>query len=371
VAADKIVFGATFPMTGPVGDYGKIIKFAIESYFKKVNDAGGVHGRKLEYLAYDDEWKPPLGIEKTKHLVEKDNVFAILTQLGTHIVSATQPYLTSQNVPIIGPISGAKNLVEPPLPNFFQTRVTFEQEIAASMKLLKNHLKVKKVGFFRTNDGTGHNAKLAVTKALHSEGLELVAEGMNSGAEAKDIIAEVKKMKAAGVQAIINFVPAAGGGEFMKQLKAAGINVPVIHGVTVYSPAFFKFAGDAVEGSFFSLVVPLFEGLPIAEEYRNMMASSGMFVLPHGLEGYLAAAVTVEALKKVGKDLTRDAFMRVLDDTAAGEIGGWKYSFSKNNHVGHQKTYFAMWKDGKAVPIQLGDDAMKSASVQDQSPKKM
>ncbi|HUO64597.1 MAG TPA: ABC transporter substrate-binding protein, partial [Terriglobales bacterium] len=112
VTATEIKVGNTNPYSGPLSAYGTIGK-AIGAYFKKVNDEGGVNGRKINYISYDDQYSPPKTVEMTRKLVEQDQVALIFQPLGTPTNSAIWKYLNDQKIPQLFVATGATKFGDP------------------------------------------------------------------------------------------------------------------------------------------------------------------------------------------------------------------------------------------------------------------
>src|SRR5246127_2299352 len=136
-ADDEIRIGNTMPYSGPAPAYG-IIGKTIAAYFGKVNAEGGVNGRKINFISYDDGYNPQKAVEQTKKLVEEDNVLFIFAGLGTATSAATRPYLNSNKVPQLFVASGA-SMWDQPLefpwtfgfqPSYQTTDTSLNQQIA-------------------------------------------------------------------------------------------------------------------------------------------------------------------------------------------------------------------------------------------------
>src|SRR5262249_6722773 len=112
VTATEIKVGNTNPYSGPLSAYGTIGK-VIGAYFKKVNDDGGVNGRKISFITYDDQYSPPKTLEMTRKLVEQDQVAFIFQPLGTPTNSAIWKYLNAQKVPQLFVEAGGKKVGGP------------------------------------------------------------------------------------------------------------------------------------------------------------------------------------------------------------------------------------------------------------------
>src|SRR6185312_6519826 len=108
--------------------------------FHEANAAGGVHGRKLELISYNDDYEPEVAIAKTNKLIDEDRVFALIGEVGTPSSKAVQPITMEQGVPFIGPFTGADFLRDPSLTNVINVRASYGQETEAWIKPSKARL---------------------------------------------------------------------------------------------------------------------------------------------------------------------------------------------------------------------------------------
>jgi ABC-type branched-subunit amino acid transport system substrate-binding protein len=107
VSDDRIVFGQSAALWGPSAALGLGMREGILAAFHEANAAGGVHGRKLELISYNDDYEPEIAITKTNKLIEEDKVFALIGEVGTPTSKAVQPITTEQGIPFIAPFTGA------------------------------------------------------------------------------------------------------------------------------------------------------------------------------------------------------------------------------------------------------------------------
>jgi branched-chain amino acid transport system substrate-binding protein len=155
VTATEIKIGNTNPYSGPASAYGTIGK-AIGAYFKKVNDEGGINGRKINYITYDDQYSPPKTVEMVRKLVEQDQVAALFQTLGTPPNSAIHKYVNQQKVPHLFVATGATKWNDPkafPWTMGYQPNYQTEGRIYAAY-ILKN-IPDAKVGILYQNDDYG------------------------------------------------------------------------------------------------------------------------------------------------------------------------------------------------------------------------
>src|SRR3954451_1954678 len=125
---DRIVFGQSAAFDGPAAALGLGMREGILAAFREANSAGGVNGRRLELVFYDDGYEPEKAIANTQRLIDKDEVFALLGEVGTPTSSAVQPIATQAGVPFIGPMTGAGFLRSPLLSNVINIRGSYDQE---------------------------------------------------------------------------------------------------------------------------------------------------------------------------------------------------------------------------------------------------
>src|SRR5881227_452164 len=163
VTATEIKIGNTNPYSGPASAYGTIGK-VIGAYFKKVNDEGGINGRKVNYISYDDAYSPPKAVEMVRKLVEQDQVAALFQTLGTPTNSAIHKYVNQQKVPHLFVAAGATKWNDPqhfPWTMGFQPNYQTEGRIYAQY-ILKN-LPDAKIGILYQNEDYGKDYR----KGLH------------------------------------------------------------------------------------------------------------------------------------------------------------------------------------------------------------
>lgn len=128
-----IKLGTSMPLSGPVSSFGVIGK-GVDAYFKRLNEQGGINGRKVEIIIYDDEYSPPKAVEVTRKLVEQDQVLATFGVLGTGVNSATQKYLNAKGVPQLFIGTGATKWNDP---KNFPWTVPFVTSYGAESEVLR------------------------------------------------------------------------------------------------------------------------------------------------------------------------------------------------------------------------------------------
>jgi ABC-type branched-subunit amino acid transport system substrate-binding protein len=358
VTDSEILVGHLGPQTGPAASYD-LVRKTLETYFAYVNENGGIDGRKLKLVAYDDQYQPAKTVQLAKRLVEEDKVFAVLANVCTACNAAAQDYYVEKGIPTLMLSTGAKQFVDPPIKNFMGTN-TFNYAIEAKVFLdyAVNELGAKNISVAYQNDGFGKEGYEALMKEVEKyEGLTVVEE-VNFLATDVEFSSQAKKLKDANADAIIAFAIPSPAANLKKALYKVGTDSPfIVSSVGGNDPNQFKLAGEKEwNGMITSATVPMpgqsdDESLKLYEELYSKAYPNDPLVGVNQL-GWGAAEVFVEALKRTEGDLTWDNFLK-----AFYTFEGWDGSmydsvtFSENNHYGITSLFMTKAQDGKIVPI--------------------
>src|SRR6266498_1038574 len=195
VTDTEIVVGCSNSFTGPLAFTGEqLTKFGIDLYFRVVNDAGGIHGRKVRTIYYDDGYKPQEAVANTKKLVEQDKIFAVLASQGTAPVAATLEYLEQSRVPLLFPYQGST--VTRGLKYVVNGMVLYDRQAHMMVDYLVTQRKFKTFAVIYQDDEYGKAFIVPFEKDLGRHGLKLAAaESVKRGAT--DVSAQIAKLQAA------------------------------------------------------------------------------------------------------------------------------------------------------------------------------
>src|SRR5687767_2204244 len=195
VTDTEIVLGCSNSFTGPLAFTGEqATKFGVDLYFKAVNDAGGIHGRKVRTVYYDDGYKPQEAVANTRKLVEQDKIFAVIAPQGTPPVMATLEYLEENRVPLLFPFQGSpvirgKKYV-------FSGMTLYDRQSRMMVDYLVTQRKLKSFGVLYQDDDYGKSFLTAFEKDLARHNLKLTAtESVKRGVT--DVSAQIAKLRAA------------------------------------------------------------------------------------------------------------------------------------------------------------------------------
>ncbi len=353
VTQNEIVIGMSNALSGPAAGLGTQLKAGATAYFDKVNAAGGVNGRKIKLISYDDGYEPEQTAAMTRKLIEQDKVFALFGYVGTPTSAAAIPFATKMNVPYIAPFTGAEALRNPVQKLVFNVRASYFDETEGMVEHLTKDLGIKKIGVFIQDDGYGNAGKAGVSRALNKMGLALTGEGKYTR-NTTDVDAGLAAIKAANPEAVIMVGTYKACAEFVKKAKASGFNPKFLNLSFVGTSNFIKEAGSAGEGVYITQVMPspFDDATAIVKQYQAVMKKADKkaeFDFT-SLEGYVDAAVLVEALTKAGSNLTRATFLGTFE-TLNIDLGGLKVAYSPTDHQGSKSIFYTVVKNGKAASI--------------------
>jgi ABC-type branched-subunit amino acid transport system substrate-binding protein len=370
VTDDSILVGCSNSFSGPLVYPGtQLVNNGLEAYIGYVNDMGGVNGRKIRTQYYDDGYKPQNAVANTKRLVDQDKVFAILASQGTSPVMATVKYLTGNKVPLLFPfqgvpISGQKTI--------FTSFTPYSNQSELVVTWLVKVKGFKRIGILYQDDKYGYTFRDPGAKVLASLGLKwAAAESYKRGA--KDLSAQVAKLRKANLDACLLVATPPPGAAFLKEAHRQGWkNTKIISSGPLTDEKYINLSGGVGEGVWgLSLWPdPVHSQNPAVAEYRKIVEKYGKdrdkTPNRYSLYGYYYAKLFVEGLKRAGKNVTRESYIAALESVKNWESGITPpVSFSSSNHLAQnsgfmvevQKSVFrpiSGWltlKDGTLVPL--------------------
>jgi ABC-type branched-subunit amino acid transport system substrate-binding protein len=331
----KIILGQSAPFTGPSAQLGIQFHQGAKLLFDQVNAQGGVNRRLIEIRNLDDGYEPDRCAENTRKLLAEE-VFALFGYIGTPTSLAALPLATKDKAPFFAPFTGAMSLRDPFNRYAFHVRASYNDETALIVRQLTG-FGLKKIAVFHQNDAYGKAGLDGVTLALAGQNLKPVAQATVER-NSVEVAAAVKTLTAAAPDAIVQIGAYKACAAFIRAARKAG------YGGTFYNVSFVGTQALADElgkdgaGVVVSQVMPspYNAARPIARELVDAVKKSGA---PDSqanfssMEGYLAAKVFVEGLRRAGAKPTRDAFIAGLESLSSHSFGGFTVSFSPTDHV--------------------------------------
>ncbi len=334
VTDSQVVLGQSVALSGPAQELGKDMQFGASLYFNAVNARGGVNGRKIVLKTLDDGYESTRAAENTKKLINEEKVFALFGYVGTPTSAAAMPIFTEAKVPFVGPFTGAELLRNPVNRYVFNVRASYYDETEAIVQHL-TAMSVNRIAVFYQNDAYGQAGLAGVERALKKRGLEIAAKATVER-NTVEVKAAVATMAKAQPQAIVMVSAYKSCAAFIKEMKAAGSNPTFWNVSFVGSKALAKELDRDGRGVQISQVVPFpwDSTVPVVKEYRTLLDAAKGEPGFGTLEGFIAAKVAVEGLRRAGKNLTRESFMKGLESLDNYDVGGFKVTYGPDNRSG-------------------------------------
>ena len=348
VAAEPIKIGSVLSVTGPAAFLGEPELQTLQMYIEEVNKNGGVIGRPLQLVHYDDGSDANKANGFTKRLIDDDKVDVVIGGTTTGATMSMVPVIERAGIPFIS-LAGAVVVVEPV--KKFTFKVSHTDRMAAE-KIYEDMKKrgITKVGLFSETSGFGQSGRKESEAMAAKMGITLVANE-TFGPKDTDMIPQLTKIKnAPGIQAVYIFGLGQGPAIATKNYKQLGITLPLYHSHGVASEEFIKLAGPAAEGARLPAAALLVaDKLPANDPQKQVvMAYTKAFnakwktdVSTFGGHAYDALMLVTNAIKKTG--LTDKAAVRDAIEATRGYVGtGGLVNMSATDHMGLDLSAFRL-----------------------------
>ena len=320
VTATEIKVGNTNPYSGPASAYGTIGK-VIGAYFKKVNDEGGINGRKVNYITLDDGYSPPKTVEMVRRLVEQDQVALVFQTLGTPTNTAIHKYVNQQKVPHLFVATGATKWNDPknfPWTMGFQPNYQTEGRVYAAY-ILKN-IPDAKIGILFQNDDYGKDYVKGFEDGLGEAAKKIIVSKQSHEVTDPTIDSQVINLKSSGANVFFNVTIPKFAVQAIKKAHDIGWKpTHFLNNVSSSLSTVLKPAGlEASKG----LITALYMKEVTDPQWRNDKAMQEWVAFmkkyyPEGAlddqsngYGYNVAILMTHVLKQCGNDLSRENIMR-------------------------------------------------------------
>jgi branched-chain amino acid transport system substrate-binding protein len=329
---DRILLAQSAPFTGPAAQLGIQFHAGARLYFEQANAQGG--HRPIELVKMDDGYEPERCVENTRKLLAEDPL-ALFAYVGTPTSLAALPLATAARTPFIAPYTGAMGLREPFNRYAFHLRASYNDETAVIVKQLAN-LGMTKIAVFYQNDAYGRSGLEGVQLALARLNTKPVAVATVER-NSVDVAGAVKTLIAGAPAAIVQISAYKSCAAFIRQARAAGYG-GTFHNVSfVGTQALADELGKDAAGVVVSQVVPspYSAARPIAREFGEAVKKAGGEYQANfsSMEGYIAAKVVTEALRRAGGKPTRESLVAALESLGSQTFGGFNITLSPTDHA--------------------------------------
>jgi branched-chain amino acid transport system substrate-binding protein len=328
----EIKIGNIMPYSGPASAYGVIGKTE-EAYFKKVNAEGGINGRKINFISYDDAYSPPKTVEQARKLVESDEVLLVFNPLGTPSNTAIQKYLNSKKVPQLFVATGATKWNDPknfPWTMGWQPNYQSETQIYAKY-ILKNKPDAK-IGILYQNDDYGKDYLKGFKDGLGAKAASMIVLEESYEVSEPTIDSHIVKLKASGADVFMNITtPKFAAQAIKKNAEIAWKPMHFLNNVSasigsVIKPAGVENAQDIISSQYLKDPTDAQwkddAGMKAWNEFLDKYYPEANRADASVMFGYTVAQGLVHVLKASGDNLTRENVMKQAASIKDLELGG-------------------------------------------------
>ncbi|WP_382162426.1 ABC transporter substrate-binding protein [Hydrogenophaga sp. ANAO-22] len=304
-------------------------------YFDTINARGGVNGQKIELITVDDKFDPKVTVEVARELITKQRVLALFLNRGTPHSQALLPMLAELKVPLVGPSTGAMALHQPVNPWVFNVRATYQREAAKAIEHLAS-IGITRIAVLETDDSFGADSAAGALKGFDKAKLKPVLHE-KFPRDKPDFTELSKRVHESNAQAVMVIGSAGNTANAVKAVRTAGSRAQVVTLSNNASDGFIKLLGEHARGVIVTQVFPnersvAYGLIKEAQEFAKAKGLAG--VSPAMMEGYAAAKVLTEGLRRAGPNPTPVALRDALENLKSYDLGGLTVHYSPSNHTG-------------------------------------
>ena len=345
VTDKEIKIGILGSLTGPAAIFGTGNLAGATIAFEEINAAGGVNGRKLEWISLDDEFSPPKAIAAYKRLVDQEKVFAIFGPAASAVGQALVPTLNASKTPTFVSIFSTPAVTEPPIPMLFRTGVMNDrQQGSAIADYVVDSLGAKKIALVSQSDEYGKRGGEAVVARLAERKIALVSNEVFNISDT-DFTAQISRTIQAAPDVLIVYGYPNPSAIITRQAKQLGLKAKIMGANSAGSRKYPEIVGEAAAGTqnILSLKVLPEGDDPAAVKFRTTFEKRFPDLARQGrpdigdVLGYGGALVFLEGLKRAGPELTQTGFVKALESLKGFETGlTLPTTFSATEREGNQ-----------------------------------
>lgn len=351
VTDSTIRIGQSAVFSGPAKDFGVDYRAGIQLYFDRVNKSGGIHGRKIELVTYDDAYEPAKTAANTAKLIDEDKVFALTGYVATGNLAAAMPLAEKAGVPMFAPLVGTTSFRTKTNRYLFHVRAGYDLELRKIISHLST-LGIQSIAVVYQDSAFG-KSNLATCEQLAAEYKVKVVQTLPMAIAAEDAKQVIGGLAEGRPGAVVMIMAGRMTEVFIRDYRASGAAAPLY----TLSVGITDAAGSAkrLDGKLAGLVTasivppPGAQRVPIVADYQRDRAEFGQKIDSYtALEGYIVARVMTEGLRRAGKALTRDSFIAGLESIGSTRFGDFPVDYSAKNHNGSTFVDLEMYtRDGQ------------------------
>lgn len=348
VTARTIVLGQTAPLSGPQKRLGEDLRNGALAYLRQLNEAGGVHGRRIELATLDDAGDPERAMANTRRFIEEFRVFALFGYPEFAVTRELLTHIHQARVPLIAPVSGAQ-IARQPGRAVFAMRAGRADEVDGVIGHF-TQLGLKRFALVRRDDAEGAEYLAAARSVLARRGLDEPTDAL-----LRDKAADAAKAALAErPDVVLVALPQPPAAKAVRELKRESRRAQIVVLCPADPMALAKALGRDGAGVALAQVVPPLAqvSLPLVSDFRAAIereAGSGAGS-PTALETYLGARVLAEAVRRAGPALTRETLLKSLQEMSDYDAGGYVAGFSRTSRQASDRVFLiAITRDGRLL----------------------
>jgi branched-chain amino acid transport system substrate-binding protein len=289
-------------------------------YFQYINDKGGVHGRKIDFLVEDDGYQSPRAVQGAKKLITRDKVFCMFLVLGSAQSNAMYPLLEARGIPLVTPATQNEAMANPPREYLFLADTTYTAQGKVAVEYIVEDMGVEEpqLACVFQDDTPGHDWRNGVRRGAAHYGLEVMELPYKRGTV--ELSSQAAKCKDAGVTHLLVWANVREPAILMKSAQRIQYKPTYIFANPSINKKTLELAGDAIDynGRIYAtniMIDPYRETTPALERFKKNIEKYGMCSIEntYHIYGYQAAITLVEGLERAGKDLTREGLVKALE----------------------------------------------------------
>jgi branched-chain amino acid transport system substrate-binding protein len=311
VTDNEIVIGTSQALTGGMAFIGGQNVNGTKIMINEINAKGGINGRKIRQIVMDDAYTTPRHVANLRRMIEQDKIFCFVFNLGTHTVAASLPILNQSKVPLYGAATQGKMFDKEPY--VFSDAASWRQLVIQSTRFMMKDRGKQKIGVFYWDNALGLEHLEGAREYLKAIGSSLVAEEKYTD-EDQDMSSQATRLKKSGAECVLLGVSPTGGAKIAKAMHNIGYFPEMVGPLMLASPGFFNVAGKDAEGLFIALpfLSPTDDAVAPYRELAKKYYPDKPFD-NQVLSGLANVYVFAEGVRRAGKDLTREKFIKAIE----------------------------------------------------------
>lgn len=348
-AQGTIVLGQTADYSGPQSAPVKETTQAARAYFDMVNARGGVNGNKIVLESLDDGFDPKRSVENAKKLIDQKNVVSLFLFRGTANAEAMMPLILEKKTPMFAGVGSSMKMHQPMNRYLFNLRAPVQTEVKSVVSQLASQ-GINNVAVIYTDDGFGKDAVEGAQKAFQAHNLKpsAIAAIPRGSLEVDKAVEEIVKADPA---ATLGFCIPKVCAAIVKKLRAKGAATQFVSLSNTSSGAYVTELGEHARGVMVTQVVPYpFDSRdPIGREYQAFSKEANIKPSYASMEGYISARIMVEALRRAGKNPTRESVVAAFESMHL-DFGGYQVGYGPATRTGSEFVDLTMIsRDGRFI----------------------